>query len=49
MEEFTDYAFTADVGEGKLYSSNKTMELDTEVHFFEQIREMDNHFYETRN
>ena len=49
LEEFFEYGFGADIGEGNLWSKEVSLKLNTSDHFFNQTLKMDEYLYETRN
>ena len=49
LDRFYDVGFGQDIGEGKLWSHDQPLDLDTEQEWFDQILEMDDYLFKTRN
>jgi hypothetical protein len=49
LERFIDVGFGSDIGEGKMWSHNVTMDVDVSKHWFDQVLEMDDYLFDTRN
>lgn len=49
MEEFLDFGFSSDMGEGKMYSQEVVLDLNKTSHFFDQAQVMSDYLYETKD
>ena len=49
INDFIQVGFGFDIGEGKLWSKDDPFQTDTELFFFDQLAQMDDYIFDSRN